>query len=139
MVGGALRHRDPLADRDRVAIRARATADASLRVSAHLGLDRIGVEAERSMVGLASYIAHRKHDVFSELALHREAPLLDGGRHQVRIDAAGAVDRARLRYPRAASRRQRLRLVERKQSQHPPADVQLLAGVIGWIGVGPVA
>src|SRR5207245_540079 len=52
---------------------------ASLRVLAHQGRGRIGVHAERSVVGLAAYIRHLKHEVFRDPPFHRKVPLLDSG------------------------------------------------------------
>src|ERR1700694_875440 len=100
VVRGTLWHPDPLIDWDRVAARGCAAADASLRIRAHLGRGRIAVLAERSVVGLAAYVANRKHDVLGDLAFYRETPLLDGGCHQVWIDSAGAIDRAEGRHQR---------------------------------------
>src|SRR3977135_1077369 len=88
----ALRHPAPLGDGDRGASRGRTTADASLRILANLGRSRVGVLAERSVIGLAADIAHRKHDVSRELAFYRKAPLLVSGREQVWIDTGRGID-----------------------------------------------
>src|SRR5262245_47871498 len=97
MVQRALRHHGPLTDRNRGATRRRAAANASLRVLAHLWKGRIGIHRERSVVGLAADVANRKHEIFRDPAVHRQAPLLVSGCEQVWIDTGGGIDRARLR------------------------------------------
>src|SRR5262249_47666606 len=102
VVQRAFRHHDPLTDGDRVAILGNASADASLRVLAYDRVGRIGILDERGVVGLAPHIAHGKHEVSRKPAFDRQAPLLAGGCAQDGIETAGAIDRARLRYRRAA-------------------------------------
>src|SRR5213594_2655382 len=93
-VDRALRHHGPLTDWDRGAAPCgSAAADASLRVLAHERRGDVGTERGRGVVGLAADIAHLEHQVFAELALHRQAPLLDGGRVDVRINACRGVGR----------------------------------------------
>src|SRR6266568_8229246 len=95
-VGRALWHSFSLADWEN------AAAGASLRLRAHLGRSRIGIHREACVVGLAAHIAHLKHEVFGDLAFHRKAPFLDGGREHARIETSGLISRARLRYRWAA-------------------------------------
>src|SRR5262249_31628938 len=75
-----------------IAIRACPTADASLRVLADHRHGCVGILIERSVVGLAPHIAHRKHEVSHDAAFDRQAPLLAGGCEQDRIDTLRAVE-----------------------------------------------
>jgi len=71
------------------------------------------------MVGLAACVAHLEHQVPGELALHCEAPFLDGGREHIGVNASRLVDGAGLRYPWAASGRERSVPIQRKQREEP--------------------
>src|SRR6266849_5944332 len=112
-VGRALRYNLPLAGWEN------AAADASLRVRAHLGRGRIAIHSDIGVVGLTTHIAHLKHEVFGDLAFHRKAPLLDGGREHVRIETRGLINRAGLRYGRAASGREEGIFLEWKLRKPP--------------------
>src|SRR5207244_9602849 len=96
----ALRHQDPLTDGDRVAIRGRAAADASLRILTHLGISGIGIERERRVVGFTPHITHGKHEVSRDPSLHRQAPLLAGGCEHDWIETAGTIERTGWRWRR---------------------------------------
>ena len=94
------------------------------------------------MVGLAAHIAHRNHEVSGDLALHRKAPFLDGGREHGWIEAGGLINRAGgrpQRRLRVASGREGGILLERKVRKPPVCYRYLLAGVKGWIRVGAYA
>src|ERR1700680_1305671 len=78
-------HVNSLCHWDGVAVRPCAAANASLRIRAQQGIGCIGVLAKRRVIGLAADIGHRQHQVASELALYREAPLLVSGREQVGV------------------------------------------------------
>src|SRR5882672_60345 len=129
-VGRALRHNLPLVGWQN------AAAEASLRVRAHLGRSRIGIHRDVCVVGLAAHIAHLKHEVFGELAFHRKAPFLHGGREHVRIETSGLISRAWLRYRWAASGREGDILLEWKVRKEPVRYRDRFASVKGWIGVG---
>src|SRR2546427_7063261 len=106
MIQRALRYQDPLTDGNRVAIRSSAAADASLRLLTYDRIGRVGIQSERSVVGLAPDIAHRKHDVSCDSTFDRQAPLLAGGCAQDGIETAGPIDPAgwRCRRPGSAAR-----------------------------------
>src|SRR5205823_9836010 len=99
----ALPHQDLLTDSGRrsgrrwwdwVAIRGCPAADASLRILADDGVLRVRIERKRRVVGLAPYIAYRKHEVSGDPAFDRQAPLLARGCEKDRIDTGGAVETA---------------------------------------------
>src|SRR5439155_11066057 len=89
------------------------------------------------VVGLTPHIAHGKHQVSPDPAFDRQAPLLAGGCAQFRIETAGAIDRAGLRYRRAARALKRSVLLKRNEREQ--RTTQQLARIIRWIGVSPVS
>src|SRR5438445_5500878 len=60
--------------------RQNTTAEASLRVLAHHGPNRIGIQSDLQVIRLRTDIAHLKRKVTGELPLDRQAPFLDGWR-----------------------------------------------------------
>src|SRR5437867_6418327 len=82
-------------------------------------------------------IGQLKHHVFGDLAFHRQAPLLDGGREHIGINACRGIDRTGLRYRRAASRWRQHCFLKRNQGKEWCNE--LLAGLRGWIGMDPYA
>src|SRR5881296_2022444 len=131
MVQRAFRHQDSLTNGDGVAARGRAAADASRRVLTYDRVGRIRIQSERSVVGLAPHVAHRKHEVSRDPTVDRQAPLLAGGCAQDWIETAGAIDPAgwRWRCPWGAARaRKRGVLLKRKQREQ--RTTQQLARII---------
>src|SRR2546428_445777 len=124
----AFRHQDPSTDRDRVAIRGRAAADASLRILTHLRIGGICIERERRVGGFTPPITHRKAEVSRDPAFDRQAPLLAGGCEHDWIETAGTIERTgwRWRRPWGATRgRKRSALLKRNERKQRTA--QLLA------------
>src|SRR5262245_48396509 len=117
-------------------LQGRSATLASLRVLTHLRRRGIGIDRERRVVRLATHVAHRKHEVPRDPTLYCQAPLLVGGCEEFRIDSCGGIDRARLSLSWAATGRRCYSLLERNERKSRTR--QLLAGVIGWVGVGPV-
>src|SRR5262249_34456703 len=132
-----LLHHGLLTERDRLACLGRSAATASLRVLAHDWRGAIAIHRDVRVVGLAANIAHLEHHVLGDLALHRQAPLLDGGCAEVGINACRRIDRTgwRWRCPHGtASGRERDSPLEWDQFKESPPS-ELLARIRRWIGL----
>src|SRR5438309_408189 len=86
----ALRHIERRTGRRHV----HAASRASPRVRTDLRTDRVGVHVRLQMVGLRAHIANLEAEIFRNLTLDGDAPLLYGRRVQGRIELAGLKDRA---------------------------------------------